>query len=1433
MGSGRETFTRGCSGDVCWGGGGGGGGGGGNWPIGERFVNNSGIYYMSPYTITASIGSCSNTTVVNVNRSLIPIQIALPCSNWQTFHHDNDHKGYTTGNWTGMNRTIWTYDFGDPAQSSPTVADGVVFTGSGETSRVYAFNAFDGTEVWNYTTGSYVVAAPAVAYGMVYAGSYDGKLYALDERDGTQIWNYTTGNWIMSAPTVANDIVYFGSNDNSLYAINATDGTQIWNYTTGGQIHTSPAVANGIVYFGSNDNNIYAINATNGSKIWNYTTGSWVQSSPAVSNGVVFIGSQDTKLYALNATNGTKLWNYTTTNYVDSSPAVHSGVVYVGSDDTHVYAFNATTGAQLWNYTTGNYVKSSPAISNGIVYILSDDGNTYALNATTGAKIWNITIESSNTWSLASSPAVAYGYVYVTSWNNERIYAFGPSIVTISITSPAASSTTGKTAWLNATTNINATCKYGTAPNPSTSFTGGQNTQTHSQQLTSLSNGANTYYVNCTDGHGNYSESSVSWTVDAAGPAITVITPQNVTYGSTVVFNITTSEPSSLCKFSLSGAANVSMSNSSSTAWYYVKSNLTDGAKNINFYCNDSYNNMNSTGAIYFSVNTSFAVSITSPINKTYTAEDVDVNVTTSMAANTCTVSLDGKADVTLSNSTTTNWYGSETGLSEGAHNVSVWCKNTYGLSDLKTRYFSVDTLAPTVTIATPANTTYAKTVVFNVSTDEAASFCKYSLDGTTNVSMTNSSLTRWTTTNSSMANGGHNVVFYCSDLAGNIGTATRVFTSDIIAPTIGNWDTLTTYKNNAAIAVVVHSVSDAGSGINNGANCNFKINGSTSGFTGTVTYVAAQSLCDGTITLSGTLADGTYLASINVSDNVGNYNYSSQQFKVDTTNPAVTIVSPSNTTYGNTLVWFNVTVVDNNKDQCKYSLDGAANVTMTQSGPSSWYANNSTWSGSVAHTIVYYCNDTAGNIGTATRVFTVDTVAPTITIASPTDSGTYGKTVVFNVSTSEPAAWCKSSLAGMNTSLTNSSTTRWTYTNTSVPNGSYALVYYCADLYGNVGSSSKIDINIDAFGPTITIVVPQNSTYGKNVTFSITSSEAASTCKFSLDSAANVTMTNTSATAWEYPKTNMAETGHSIKFYCTDVYNNTNVSSTMYFSVNTSFLATITYPANQHYNTVNITANVSTNADADVCLIGLDGGANASMSKTSATAWYYDMTSLSEATHNLSVWCNNSAGTLYSTATGSFTVDTTKPTITVVSPLNTTYGKTVIFNATTNEIAASCTYSLDSAANVSMSGSTTTWSKSNTNMTGGSHNVKYYCTDLAGNVNNTATTYFTVDATPPSMTMISPANTTYGSTSVLFNVTTSEAAAGCTINLDGNSADLTDAPSTVWTATMTGLAQGSHRASATCEDLYDNTNTSGTVYFTVDTMAPTVTLVKIGRAHV
>ncbi len=99
----------------------------------------------------------------------------------------------------------------------------------------------------------------------------------------------------------------------------------------------------------------------------------------------------------------------------------------------------------------------------------------------------------------------------------------------------------------------------------------------------------------------------------------------------------------------------------------------------------------------------------------------------------------------------------------------------------------------PNIIINSPSNNSYYNAtkislLVLNITTNEPAAWCGFSLNGTANKTMDNTSLTAWNYTNSTFvsSDGLYNIVFFCNDSRGNIGTSSTIyFTKDTITPNI------------------------------------------------------------------------------------------------------------------------------------------------------------------------------------------------------------------------------------------------------------------------------------------------------------------------------------------------------------------------------------------------------------------------------------------------------------------------------------------------------------------------------------------------------------------------------------------------------------------------------------------------------------------------
>ena len=174
---------------------------------------------------------------------------------------------------------------------------------------------------------------------------------------------------------------------------------------------------------------------------------------------------------------------------------------------------------------------------------------------------------------------------------------------------------------------------------------------------------------------------------------------------------------------------------------------------------------------------------------------------------------------------------------------------------------------------------------------------------------------------------------------------------------------------------------------------------------------------------------------------------------------PVLNVMSPeNNVTYTSNDVAL-VLSVNRPTTWMGYSLDDAANITVTGDTELSDLSEGT-------HKIVVYANDTFGNMVSSNNVtFSVDTFAPLILVLSP-ENRTYGdKDIQSAFTLDEPVTWIGYSLDGEdNVTVTGNVTLA------VLADGSHNITFYAIDLAGHTGASKTVYFEIAPF-PTVLVV--------------------------------------------------------------------------------------------------------------------------------------------------------------------------------------------------------------------------------------------------------------------------------------------------------------------------------------------------------------------------
>jgi len=161
--------------------------------------------------------------------------------------------------------------------------------------------------------------------------------------------------------------------------------------------------------------------------------------------------------------------------------------------------------------------------------------------------------------------------------------------------------------------------------------------------------------------------------------------------------------------------------------------------------------------------------------------------------------------------------------------------------------------------------------------------------------------------------------------------------------------------------------------------------------------------------------------------------------------------------------------------------------------------------------------------------------------------------------------------------------------------------------------------------------------------------------------------------------------------------------------------------PESRAYNVSSISLVFTATKAMDWSGYSLDSLANVTVDENAMLA------GLSDGNHSVIVYANDTLGNMGVSSTVSFSVDTTRPVIFVLSPENKVYSTNEIpLNFTTSESVSWLAYSLDGEDNVTTSKNITL-----AGLIDGAHNLTVYANDTVGNMGVSATIHFSIEPFP------------------------------------------------------------------------------------------------------
>lgn len=451
-------------------------------------------------------------------------------------------------------------------------------------------------------------------------------------------------------------------------------------------------------------------------------------------------------------------------------------------------------------------------------------------------------------------------------------------------------------------------------------------------------------------------------------------------------------------------------------------------------------------------------------------------------------------------------------------------------------------------------------------------------------------------------------------------------------------------------------------------------------------------------------------------------------------------------------------------------------------------------------HSFQVRAKDQAGNVDPSPAIhgWTIDATAPdTMITTGPAAGATTGISGSFAFSSPEAAATFECALdAGAFAACTSP----FSYT---LGNGSHTFSVRAKDAVGIVDPSPAMRTwNVDAVGPTTSITTtPAALTNVTTPVFAFTANEAA-TFECQID---GVVAFTACTSPWTGPA--VTDGARTFRVRATDAFGNLGAAVTFGWTVDTlppsiAFTAT---PSALSNDTTPSAAFTATGATGTMCRV--DAGTLAPCTSPFTAGVTAD------GAHTIAVVAVDGAGNTATATTPSFTIDTVPPSVTFTtlpSALSNDTTPTIAFTTAGGATTIEC--------RVDTGGFAACTSPHTASVAEGAHTFAVRVTDAATNSATFTTASFTVDTTPPTVTITTqpPALSNSNAPAVAF--TLGGGGTNPTCQLDGNTPVACTSPHA-----FANVGDGAHTITVRAVDGASNTGSATTASFTVDTVGPAI----------
>lgn len=966
------------------------------------------------------------------------------------------------------------------------------------------------------------------------------------------------------------------------------------------------------------------------------------------------------------------------------------------------------------------------------------------------------------------------------------------------------------------------------------------------------------------DGQGNMATAMGGFTVDTTSPTLVVTGPMGLITDNTPTLEGTVDDDVATVSVTLTddqgmmyGPFSAPVSNG---AWSVDATQLPDGDYTLSAQATDAAGN-STTQTDSFSLDaTAPVVSVDSPtatvnsntpvISGSVSADATSVEVTLTDAQG----QVQGPFVATVTNGM---WTLSSPMLADGAYTIDVEALDAAGNDGDAAGAFVVDTEA-TVSLTTPANGSSIATDSPSIEgTVEPGSTVVVTLVGpasnpmTTTFNATVQPNGSWSVDTTGLAEGNYTVTADATDAVGNTAQDAGGFEVDVTAPTVS-----VTSPADGSITSDVRPVFSGTSDANTSVEVVLVDAQGDEVYRETVTSDASGNWTASS--LPADLVDASYVVRAQATDDAGNTSAQSlNAFEVNTSALALSIDSPapgttldtrmvdiSGTTEPNTTV--TVTVFND------LGVPVVGPVMVTSDAAGDWSLPE-TVSSDGAYTVDATVLSLGGITTSAASNFSVDTVAPTLTLDAPADNSFTSDSTPAIAGTSEEGVVLEVVIRDANGDVVETltpvvdATGGWSIDASSLVDGPYSVDVTATDDAGNTTTVGPNAFTVDTQTPTLSIDEPLDMAV-LSTTDAVVSGQSDANQEVVVvivdaqgNEVARETVTTDAQGGWSVMVPNLTN-GESYKATATatDAAQNESIVDTN-FSIDTEDpVVTIDAPATGT-STTNVRPAINGSADTDATLVVTVRDANGvivfgpeAVMTDAAGVWSVDLLDdLAEGSYVVEAVATSPNGRM-ATVTSAFDVDLTSPTVTITAPApGAVIADTTPTITGTTEPNAQVTVTLTGDNGEVFTQTVTAdaqgvWTLDAPDaLDDGDYTIGAVAIDAAGNEGDETTSTFTLDTTAPMVTITAPAVDQQIADTTPTITGTAPAGSTVTVTVDGTVVGTAVAGADgVWILELGDeLTVGAHTVEATSTSASGAEGSSGEVAFVVTQPEVTLTI--------